>query len=153
MHRQSPVIFNSCMSQFSIFCSTSQSFPMVRRPWNKMQEGLGYITSIQNLKIFRKKLFVHLGILVEQILIHLTIKTKSSYTWLSALFKNFEFFHHVIVAGGLDPWLLHSKRKSRPADSGSLLVRIRTFSGRTEIQKNNCIICMVLVWWSIHTTF
>ena len=39
-----------------------------------MQEGLGYITSIQNLKILRKKLFEHLGILVEQILIHLTIK-------------------------------------------------------------------------------
>ena len=74
MHRQSPVIFNSCMSQFSIFCSTSQSFPMVRRPWNKMQEGLGYITSIQNLKILRKKLFEHLGILVEQILNYLTIK-------------------------------------------------------------------------------
>ena len=47
---------------------------MVRRPWNKMQEGLGYITSIQNLKTLRKKLFEHLGILVEQILNYLTIK-------------------------------------------------------------------------------
>ena len=62
---------------------------------------------------------------------------KFLFTWLLALFKNFEFFHHVIVAGGLDPWLLHSKRKSCPADSGSLLVRIWTFSGRTEIQKWN----------------
>ena len=41
----------------------------------------------------------------------------------------------MIVAGGLEPVLRHSKLYSRPAEIGSFLFMIVTVSGRTEIEK------------------
>lgn len=47
------------------------------------------------------------------------------------------FFHHVIVAGGLDPELWHSKSYLLPADKGWFAPRIFTSSGPTGNKNNN----------------
>ena len=101
MNRQLPMILYCGMSQFRIFGSARQSLAMVHGPRNEMQEWLCHIATIEDLNIEKKGLVLNSYILHQSLL--------NVLTWLSALLRNFEFFHQVIVAGGLDPWLVHSK--------------------------------------------
>ena len=60
------------------------------------------------------------------------LESKKSVTFEVDCCWNLMFFHQVMVAGGLEPELLHSRWYSRPAEIGSFLFMIVTVSGRTE---------------------
>ncbi len=51
--------------------------------------------------------------------------------WLVAFPMNFPLLHQVMVAGGLDPWLLHSKLASAATEKGSDGWIISTVRGST----------------------
>ena len=55
------MVFNGGVSQFRVLGSTSQSFSMILRPWQKMQERLGHIASIEDLNIGKEILSQHVG--------------------------------------------------------------------------------------------
>ena len=50
---------------------------------------------------------------------------------------NFPFFHHVIVAGGLDPTLVQVSLATLVMDRGSEGSRMETERGSTGIEKGN----------------
>ena len=54
-------------------------------------------------------------------------------TFCSVFPTNLSPFHHVTIAGGRDPNVLHSNQYGLSAENGSCLVMMATFSGRTKI--------------------
>ena len=54
-------------------------------------------------------------------------------TFCSVFPTNLSPFHHVTIAGGRDPNVLHSNQYGLSAENGSCLLMMATFSGRTKI--------------------
>ena len=60
-------------------------------------------------------------------------KNSNINTFCSVFPTNLSPFHHVTIAGGRDPNVLHSNQYGLSAENGSCLLMMATFSGRTKI--------------------